>query len=355
MTSDCTFYDELPEHEFEPSIQRVGRVPLNRGVARVGNAFRPRSSFACAIPGINLNDYSLSPSGKGWGRACQQAHTTITLSNGVRMTCASQIAVLSTLLWNEVLRRGYVLRSGVCGCYNCRYISGTTVWSNHAWALAFDINWDVNPYTTGFTHDIPNWVVQLANRYGFAWGGDYTGGRRDYMHFEFMGTPDQAVLATNLAVAELSGGQPVPIPTPIPTPAPDNTEQIKKDQFDLTDTGFPTGGIDGIWGPSSIAACRAFQAAAKLAVDGICGDNTRAALHKVPSWHSGGNIPDDPGGYPASQWQQKLKDHGWRIDVDNAWGAHSKSILSQFQADKGLTVDGLRGPASWTCLYCTSN
>jgi peptidoglycan hydrolase-like protein with peptidoglycan-binding domain len=77
-------------------------------------------------------------------------------------------------------------------------------------------------------------------------------------------------------------------------------------------------------------------------------------LHKVPSWHSGGNIPDDPGGYPASQWQQKLKDHGWRIDVDNAWGAHSKSILSQFQADKGLTVDGLRGPASWTCLYCTS-
>jgi peptidoglycan hydrolase-like protein with peptidoglycan-binding domain len=156
-------------------------------------------------------------------------------------------------------------------------------------------------------------------------------------------------------VDQVVGGAPTPPPTPAPQPAPapqpsGDTAQIKNDQFDLTDTGFDTGGIDGVWGPKSVQACKAFQFAAHLAVDGICGDNTRAALHKVPSWRGG-----QDGGHPALLWQQKLKAHGWHIELDGVWGAHSASILRQFQQDKGLAVDGVRGPSSWTCLYCTVN
>ncbi|UZJ26628.1 peptidoglycan-binding protein [Rhodococcus antarcticus] len=47
-------------------------------------------------------------------------------------------------------------------------------------------------------------------------------------------------------------------------------------------------------------------------------------------------------------------DHGWRVEVDGVWGPHSKSILRQFQAEKGLVVDGVFGPATWTALFTRS-
>jgi hypothetical protein len=272
----------------------------------------------------------------------------------VRITVATRISLLAFLILNECIARGYNVRQADTGAYNCRYISGTTVWSNHAWAIAIDVNWQTNPYTTARVTDKPQWLFDLFNRYGFANGADYTGAH-DWMHHEFMGSPTQADAATDLALHELAGDKPVPVPpTPVPVPPPVDNAQIKADQFNLNDTGFPCS-VDGVWGPASQAACKAFQFAARITVDGICGSGTRAALRKVPSWHSGGNIADDPGGYSNARWQQKLADHGWHIAVDNVWGSHSRSILGQFQADKGITVDSNRGPQSWTCLYCTVN
>jgi hypothetical protein len=255
MTTPCLMFDPLPDHEHgqDPRTRTVKRsVRAKHALSRIV----PRSSYGCAVPGINLNDYSRLPDAKGWGPACQQGRLTITLSNGVRLTVASAIAELVLLVMNEIIRRGYVIRAGDTGAYNCRKIAGTNVWSNHAWAIAIDLNWTTNPYTTGTTHDIPGWVVQLFNRYGFAWGGDYSGSKRDYMHFEFMGNfPTQAAAATALARQELGSGNPTP---PTPPPPVDPTAQVKQDQLDLTDTGFPCV-ADGVWGPASIQACKNFQ------------------------------------------------------------------------------------------------
>jgi hypothetical protein len=333
-----------PDHE----AHRHGKPPRVKLAKRLQGRL---GLVPTAIPGISLTNYSIGPLQKGWGAHCSTARTTITLSNGVRITVASRIALLSTLILNECIRRGYNIRQADTGAYNCRYISGTTVWSNHAWALAIDTNWLTNPYTTAHITDQPQWMFDLFNRYGFANGADYTGAH-DWMHHEFMGTPEQADQATALAQAELGNGD-VPTPSPVP-PSPPSDVQTRIDQYNLNDTGFPCT-VDGVWGPASVQACRDFQFAAHLVTDGICGDATRAALRKVPSWHSGGNIADDPGGYSNRTWQQKLADHGWRIAVDNVWGTHSRSILSQFQADKQITVDGNRGPQSWTCLHCTVN
>jgi peptidoglycan hydrolase-like protein with peptidoglycan-binding domain len=121
-------------------------------------------------------------------------------------------------------------------------------------------------------------------------------------------------------------------------------EQCRKDQADLNDTGFKLS-ADGFWGPGSVKVAKAFQKAAGLTQDGAFGPASRAAIHKVPSW---GN------GHTAREWQQALKNRGWHITVDNKWGPHSVSILKQFQAEKGLMVDGLRGPESWTALYTRS-
>lgn len=334
---------QLPEHE----AHRNGKTPK----VKVSKKLSARLSLAPTIVGgISLTDYSRNAQQKGWGAPCTQARTAITLSNGVRFTVATRIALLTTLVMNECIRRGYVIRQNDTGAYNCRYIAGTTVWSNHAWAIAIDINWTTNPYTTARVTDKPQWLFDLFNRFGFANGADYSG-RKDWMHHEFMGSPTQADAATSLALKELGGDKP-PV---VVTPPPASSSQITQDQFDLNDTGFPCL-LTGIWDAQSQNACRRFQTAAKITVDGICGPVTRTNLHKVPSWHSSGpNVADDPGGYSASQWQQKLADHGWHIVVDNQWGAHSKSILTQFQADKGISVDGNRGPQSWTCLYCTVN
>ena len=68
------------------------------------------------------------------------------------------------------------------------------------------------------TTDIPAWMVAMWNRYGFAWGGHYTG-TPDAMHFEFMGTPAQADQMTALALRELApGATPPPVTTQPVTP-----------------------------------------------------------------------------------------------------------------------------------------
>lgn len=226
----------VPEHEEHrhgapPKVKRrkAAADVLTRRYALVGS---------CAIPGISLTNYRVNAQDKGWGTPCTQSRTTITLSNGVRITVASRIARLATLVLNEIIRRGYAIRQVDTGAYNCRYISGTTVWSNHAWALAIDVNWQTNPYTTKTVTDKPDWLFKLMNRYGFANGADYSG-KHDWMHHEFMGSPDQADQATALAERELPGGSNYQPPTsPI-------TKAMQ------TAMHYSAADRDGMWGPQT--------------------------------------------------------------------------------------------------------
>lgn len=76
------------------------------------------------------------------------------------------------------------------GAYNPRYVRGQAanrILSNHAFAVAFDINaqwnWlDAVPAALGAPGCVRE-LVPWANRLGFYWGGHYTG-RKDGMHFE---------------------------------------------------------------------------------------------------------------------------------------------------------------------------
>jgi len=55
-------------------------------------------------------------------------------------------------------------------------------------------------------------------------------------------------------------------------------------QADLVAAGFDPGAIDGVAGPRTAAALRAFQAANGLRVDGVAGPRTRAVLAAMPAW-----------------------------------------------------------------------
>lgn len=168
---------------------------------------------------INLRDYSRTAAQRGWGvgwpscNGVRAAGTAVVSADrsGTRISAHKRLARLVDLLIDTTEARGYLLKTGQCGGYNCRAISGTNTASNHSWGLAVDINWQENPYTTNpQARTVPAWMPQLWNRYGFAWGGDYTGGRWDFMHFEFMGTPEQADQMTALALAELTGASAPP-------------------------------------------------------------------------------------------------------------------------------------------------
>jgi hypothetical protein len=50
-------------------------------------------------------------------------------------------------------------------------------------------------------------------------------------------------------------------------------------------------------------------------------------------------------------WQDKMRSRGWSIDVDGVYGPASEGICRQFQSEKGLGVDGLVGPATWSATW----
>lgn len=163
---------------------------------------------------VNLNT-SLRADQRGWGSGwphCSVHPVSLTV-NGVGFPAgvAPQIHDLLVLLLEESEHRNLVnLHSGWCWGFGCRPITGTTtVPSNHSWGLAVDINAPVNGFGSS-SHTIQEPMAKLWNRYGFRWGGNYTG-TKDWMHFEFMGTPNDTHDMTNKAKKELGTGDDDPL------------------------------------------------------------------------------------------------------------------------------------------------
>ena len=69
-----------------------------------------------------------------------------------------------------------------------------------------DINSLINEFRTDgkLVTNVPPWMPKLWNKYGFAWGGAYKHNRKDPMHFEFMGAPEDADDKAQAAIRALS-------------------------------------------------------------------------------------------------------------------------------------------------------
>ncbi len=66
------------------------------------------------------------------------------------------------------------------GCYYPRFIAGSNTLSNHAFGLALDLNVPGNQ--RGTVGEMDRGVVQIFQKWGFTWGGDWA--YTDPMHFE---------------------------------------------------------------------------------------------------------------------------------------------------------------------------
>jgi peptidoglycan hydrolase-like protein with peptidoglycan-binding domain len=145
----------------------------------------------------------------------------------------------------------------------------------------------------GVVHtNLPRNAGTIAKKYGFLWGGDYTGSRKDPMHFEFMGTPADAKRLTKALKKK---------PTPVvPQPQPpkpsfikgsadvdwvtvkqgDSGQKVRNIQALLKVRGYVDVNIDGTFGPRLTEKVKHFQKVAGIVQTGNVGPRTMKALLK---------------------------------------------------------------------------
>jgi peptidoglycan hydrolase-like protein with peptidoglycan-binding domain/pimeloyl-ACP methyl ester carboxylesterase len=151
-------------------------------------------------------------------------------------------------------------------------------------------------------------------------------------------------------------------------------EQVKQWQQRMQERGWNITD-DGFYGSQSAQIARQFQQEKGLGVDGIVGPDTWAATFDTTNVGATNNVTNSPSsGSPSldsllkyepgvrlkydeqvKQWQQRMSDRGWNIDVDGLYGPQSAQIARKFQQEKGLAVDGIVGPDTWAATFDTNN
>lgn len=272
---------------------------------------------------MNLSDYAHDAADRGWGpgwptnRTADMARVTADRS-GTAVNVHKRLARLVDMLLDATEAKGYLLDQTQTGAFNCRPIAGTNVPSNHSWGLAADLNWRRNPVShDGRAHtDFPAWLVPMWNRYGFAWGGDYSGDYRDAMHLEFMGTPAEADSLTAQALRALEEEDPM---------AAFSTDDLvaaayagaKKALNEGTGAGQPS------WAETSQAVLGTVQAVVNLekaeaaqlrAVGAAIGDSQSAVLGAVAALPTAG-LSDEDRTQLASQIAALVGEHGITVDT----------------------------------------
>jgi hypothetical protein len=247
------------------------------------------------------------------------------------------------------------------GIYNCRSVRGGSTTSLHGearagdWGTPVENNWSwnlaellrMNSAELGLQGIIHRRKIWSSSRCSEGWrpyGG--VAAHFDHFHNEWTWAAARRSEAETIALFNRILGDPSPIRDgliiPAPQPAPASLPKIPVAvQAKLNALGFIAGEADGKKGPMTEKALKAFQFAAGISVDGDYGPQTQGALDKVPNYL----------GENARAFQQRLKDRGWKISVDGDWGPQSAKILTAFQQEKGLGVDGKMGPQSWTALW----
>lgn len=132
--------------------------------------------------------------------------------------------------------------------------------------------------------------------------------------------------------------------------------------------------VDGVFGPGTERATIAFQSAQGLAADGVVGPATTAAMERLGNGSgmvlvSAQTGADGYGGRPlrltdppmrgddVRAWQARMRARGWRgangspLSVDGIFGLDSDRAARLFQEEKGLLVDGVVGPSTWSAAF----
>jgi N-acetyl-anhydromuramyl-L-alanine amidase AmpD len=124
--------------------------------------------------------------------------------------------------------------------------------------------------------------------------------------------------------------------------------QVKAVQTLLNRQGYEAGAEDGIFGPATKSAVRAFQTARGLAADGTVGPKTWTALLSAGTTPA---LAEGRSGEEVKRLQRALTAALSRtVSVDGAFGTATDTAVRDYQRTRGLAVDGRVGPDTWKAL-----
>ena len=132
----------------------------------------------------------------------------------------------------------------------------------------------------------------------------------------------------------------------------DQQHPVQTLQYLLRARGHPVT-VDGIFGPATDSAVRAFQQQKGLSVDGIVGPNTWSALIVQVKLGSQGEAVR--GVQEEFQFRNLSGDPAQGVQVDGIFGPITDAAVRGFQqalhADiPSVAVDGIVGPITWRAL-----
>lgn len=164
---------------------------------------------------------------------------------------------------------------------------------------------------------------------------------------------------------DISGTQPVLISQSIDAEVlqlQDSGSAVEQLQSQLSTLGYYDGPITGFFGTLTEDAVIRFQQATGLVADGIVGSATQTALERSLNARSQSfnttSAPIDDGllqledqGEQVTTLQTRLQELGYYdAAITGFFGPLTEDAVIRFQRDRGLTPDGIVGPATQTAL-----
>jgi peptidoglycan hydrolase-like protein with peptidoglycan-binding domain len=125
----------------------------------------------------------------------------------------------------------------------------------------------------------------------------------------------------------------------------DRNHPVETLQYLLRERG-QTVDVDGIFGPQTDAAVRAFQQQTNLTVDGDVGPKTWSALIVTVR---NGSTGDAVRGV-QEEFQFRAGEPGQGLAVDGIFGPKTEAAVRGFQQALSLAADGIVGPKTWQAL-----
>jgi len=114
------------------------------------------------------------------------------------------------------------------------------------------------------------------------------------------------------------------------------------------------GPIDGVFGTTTETAVKAFQQARGITADGIVGKVTWINIDEADQSEPVLKIGST--GLPVRRAQKRMSLVGYDVGgVDGRYGTRTEVAVKNLQQQRGLAVDGVVGPETWSIIDSLEN